>query len=243
MRVTRIYTSQALKEGALIRLAADAGHHVRRVLRLKAGAALVVFNGDGRDFHATVASLEQPEVWLQVASATETEPPPKLNLTLFQGIGKSERMDLALQKAVELGVESLVPLFCERTVVRLSGPRLGRRMEHWRRVVIAACEQSGRSRVPELAPHLQLERLCKNPPPGLKLVLRPGGASTLSQLAPQRRISILTGPEGGLSAAELAAVEAAGFLSVRLGPRVLRTETAPLAAISALQALWGDFRD
>ena len=209
MRIPRIYTSQELQEGALLRLSSEPAHHLHRVLRLQPGADILAFNGDGREFHATISAADQSGLWLQVYAGSEPAAPPKLSLSLLQGIAKGERMDLALQKAVE----------------------------------IAACEQSGRTRIPELSVALSFAHLCEAPPRHLKLVLHPGGAQTLNQLSPERQVALLTGPEGGLSEGELARAEAAGFLPVRLGPRVLRTETAPLAAISALQALWGDFRD
>lgn len=242
MRVPRIYTSTALQEHASIQLPTEAAHRVQRVLRLKPGAEIVVFNGDGRDYRATLTPRAGPGLWLEVHDKTDAVREPSLTLRVLQGIGKSEHMDLALQKAVELGAVEMIPVFCERTVVRLSGPRMGQRMEHWRRVVIAACEQSGRARIPQLAAPRQLLQLCDDPPDGLNLVLHPRGTKSLLQLSRPERVSILTGPEGGLTQAELDAAESAGFLSLRLGPRILRTETAPLAAIAAIQALWGDFR-
>jgi len=243
MRIPRIYTSQPLRENSLLALEPEPARHLCQVLRLKPAAPLHLFDGSGRDFAATIQSADKSGVQVSVQAAGPPEPPPPLTIQLLLGISKGERMDYALQKAVELGVEELVPLFTEHTVVKLDQARMARRLEHWQKIVIGACEQSGRSRLPRLEPPRHLDRQLEQETEVLRLVLDAGGAATLTDLAPPaRRVSLLVGPEGGLSEREVQAAAAAGFTPVRLGPRILRTETAPLAAIAAVQALWGDFR-
>jgi 16S rRNA (uracil1498-N3)-methyltransferase len=243
MRIPRIYTPQRLQTGKGLILEPAAARHLIRVLRLKAGAEVLLFNSDGRDCSANILQADKSGVRLQVGRCTPTAPPPRLEIELLQAVGKGERMDFALQKAVELGVTSIRPLFTERTQVRLHGERLDRRMAHWQQVVISACEQSGRNRLPRLerATHLDSEVLGKDNN-DLRLLLAPIAGRNLAQLAaPRQRVQLLIGPEGGLTEAEMRLAEAEGFIPIRLGPRVLRTETAPLAAIAAIQTLWGDF--
>jgi len=243
MRIPRIYTSQPLRENGRLTLELEPSRHLQQVLRLKPGAALHLFDGSGRDFAARIQALGKAAVEVSVQSAGPPEPPPPLAIRLLLGISKGERMDYALQKAVELGVERLLPLFTEHTVVKLDSARLARRLEHWQKIVVGACEQSGRSRLPGLEPPRDLNRQLEQETEGLRLVLEADATTSLPALAPSGpRVSLLVGPEGGLSERELRAAEAAGFVPVRLGPRILRTETAPLATIAAIQALWGDFR-
>jgi 16S rRNA (uracil1498-N3)-methyltransferase len=243
----RVHTSGPLARGQELTLEAGPGQHLLRVLRLRPGDPVWLFDGSGAEFAgellpATAAAR------VRVLERSRQEPPPALALCLWLGISKGERMDFALQKAVELGVTGLRPVFAGRSVVQLDGARLQRRTEHWQAVIIAACEQSGRCRLPELLPAMPLATALNQPPgePGadLRLVLHPGADTALPRLPPPRRgVELLVGPEGGLAEAELALARERGFRPVRLGPRVLRTETAPLAALAAIQALWGDFRD
>jgi 16S rRNA (uracil1498-N3)-methyltransferase len=179
---------------------------------------------------------------VQLTAVGEPEPPAPLAIHLGLGVSKGERMDFALQKAVELGVSSIAPLFTERSVVRLSGDRLGKREAHWRGVVIAACEQSGRRRLPALHPARSLETWLSQAHPFPLLLHHRGGLPLPSLPPPGASLSLLIGPEGGLADGERSHAEHAGFASVRLGPRILRTETAPLAALAVVQALWGDLR-
>lgn len=252
MRINRIYTAGPLGLGAELDLEPRAARHVVQVLRLGAGDEIVLFGGDGRDYRALISSAARGGgVSARVLDRGEPEPEPPLSITLAIGISKGERMDWVLQKAVELGVSTLIPLFTERSVVRLDAARLDKRMQHWQGIVIAACEQSHRRRLPALVPALRaaawLEQL---PPPASdheaasRLMLDHRSPVAMPSLSPPAggAVSLLVGPEGGLSPQEREAAAARGFRGVRLGPRVMRTETAPLAAIAAIQSLWGDFR-
>lgn len=242
MRIPRIYTSQPLREHSLLALEPEPARHVHQVMRLRSGATLYLFDGSGQDFAATIQSAEKTEVQVSVEDAGPPEPLPPLRIRLLLGISKGERMDYAIQKAVELGVEEIVPLFTEHTVVKLDQPRTARRMDHWQKVIIGACEQSGRSRLPRLEPPRHLDWQLGQETAELRLVLDAGAIRSLPAASPSPRVSLLVGPEGGLSEQELDNARVARFTPVRLGPRILRTETAPLAAIAAIQALWGDFR-
>ncbi|HIP53346.1 MAG TPA: 16S rRNA (uracil(1498)-N(3))-methyltransferase [Chromatiales bacterium] len=242
MRQTRVFTPQSLTTGIRLTLEPEASRHLLQVLRLRTGAEITVFNGDGRDYAARLASVERKAAVLEIGEPSGLEPAPALQIHLGLGISRGERMDFAIQKAVELGVSAITPLFTERSVVRLTGARLEKRRGHWQGVVIGACEQSGRRRLPELhaASHLP-DWLDQGHAGGLLLDHRAGTA--LPQMNPTRdRFTLLVGPEGGLAPVEQEAARRTGFIGVRLGPRVLRTETAPLAALAAIQALWGDFR-
>lgn len=244
----RVYTAQPLTAGARVTLESRPARHLLQVLRLKAGDALVLFNGDGYDYPGLLAVARRDVAEVTLASASgddkpEPEPAPALAIELALGISKGERMDFALQKAVELGVSRLVPLFTGRGLVRLSGDRLARRQQHWEGVVISACEQSGRRRLPEVGGARGLtDWLGEASGPALLLDHRADRG--LDQLAPppEGRIALLVGAEGGLTPAEREAALAAGLTGARLGPRILRSETAPLAAIAAIQILWGDLR-
>lgn len=242
MRIPRIYTPQQLAEGALPTLEPEPSKHLGQVLRLGRGDRLVLFNGDGHDYSGVIESAARAATTVRIERAGEPEPPTMLEITLAIGISKGERMDLALQKAVELGVNALVPVFTERSVVRLRDARLDKRVQHWRGVVIAACEQSGRRRLPGLAEPQRLSDWLDDAPPGA-LLLDHRATQPISSLPPPgRRLTLLVGPEGGLAPEERDGARARGLVGVRLGPRIMRTETAPLAAIAAIQALWGDFR-
>jgi 16S rRNA (uracil1498-N3)-methyltransferase len=245
LRQVRAFARQLLEPGARVRLGPQPSRHLTQVLRLQVGDAVVLFNGDGQDYHGTLvaARREAAEVDLDPTPPGDPEPAPVLEIELALGVSKGERMDFALQKAVELGVSALVPLFTKRGVVRLSGERLARRQQHWEGVVISACEQSGRRRVPVVQRAQALNDWLSDAR-GTALLLDHRAEQGLDQLAAPAggRVSLLIGAEGGLTRAERDAAAVAGLVGVRLGPRILRTETAPLAAIAALQILWGDFR-
>lgn len=243
MRIPRIHTGQPLSPGTTVRLDGPPARRIIQVLRLRPGARLCLFNGDGRDYEARLSACAKHEATAEITAASDTQAAPPVHFVLAQGISKGERMDYALQKAVELGIGGFIPLFTERTVVRLQGERLERRLEHWRSIAIAACEQSGRRRIPSIGPARRLEEWISDSSAGLRLLLHPGAPRTLGDLpAPDGPVHLLIGPEGGLSDGEAGRAEDRGFTPVRLGPRVLRTETAPIAALAAMQMLWGDFR-
>jgi 16S rRNA (uracil1498-N3)-methyltransferase len=242
LRTPRLYVDLPLAPGRELDLPAEAAVHVARVLRLRAGEPVVLFNGDGRDFAARLLVVQRQGVRVAVEGAGEAEADPPLHLHLAVGVSRGERMDFVIQKAVELGVASIRPLFTERSVVRLDSDRLDRRHEHWHGVLVAACEQSGRRRLPRLHEANALADWLPTVA-GTALLLDPRAERSLTELpAPRVEATLLVGPEGGLSAEERARAVRAGFMAVRLGPRILRTETAPLAALAAMQVLWGDLR-
>lgn len=241
MRLPRIFVDGPLIPGQALALPEGASRHLTQVLRLAPGARLWVFNGDGRDYGARLASPARHPVILAVDGPGEEEPSPPLQIRLAVGISKGERMDYTIQKSVELGVSRISPLFTERSVVQLRGERLDRRMAHWQGILIGACEQSGRRRLPGLDAAMAFADWIATTPTGT-LVLDPQADQPLVALSPPEAVvTLLVGPEGGLSPRERRQAQAHGMCPVRLGPRVLRTETAPLAAIAAIQALWGDF--
>ncbi len=240
----RFHVPPVLASGAEVDLPAAAGHHAARVLRLAAGAAVTLFDGTGGEYAGRIVRVDGARVRVAVGSHRAVECEAPVRVTLAQGISSGERMDYTLQKAVELGVAVLQPLATARSVVRLTGDRAERRMEHWRQVVAGACEQCGRNTVPEVraiaAPAAWLAGL--GPVDGVaRLTLAPAAPRRLSALASVSSALLAVGPEGGFDAAERALLARAGFEAVRLGPRVLRTETAALAALAAIHARWGDF--
>lgn len=242
MGTPRVYVDLPLDAGRRILLPAGATQHLLGVLRLAVGAPLVLFNGDGHDYSARLLDRDRRGAQALIEGAGAPEPQPVLRLRLGLGVSKAERFDFALQKAVELGVTEIQPLFTERSVVRLDGERLARRGAHWSGILTAACEQSGRRRLPHLAVALRLADWLGQPQPG-GLLLDPRAEQSLTELpAPTAAVTLLVGPEGGLNEQERNAARHQGFVPVRLGPRILRTETAPLAALAAIQTLWGDFR-
>lgn len=239
MRTPRVYVDQPLAPGELD-LPAQAATHLVLVLRLRAGDPLILFDGQGCDYPGTLLKAGRSVARVRIDAPGPPEEATPLALHLGIGISRGERMDFALQKAVELGVTRLTPLVTERTVVRVEGERRQRRSRHWWGLIISACEQSGRRRLPVLDPVVGLGEWLSEPHPA-PLLLDPRSAQPLTAVPPPAgAVSLLVGPEGGLSDAERAAATAAGFLGVRLGPRILRTETAPLAALAVIQALWGD---
>lgn len=236
----RFHVPAGLSPGAELSLPARAAQHVG-VLRMRLGDAVILFDGSGGEYTCTLARIGKSGVRVRVTSHNDVERESALNITLAQGLSSSDRMDYALQKATELGVSRVQPIATERSVVRVSEERAERKLVHWQNVVIAACEQCGRNRVPEVAPVVTLAALLSAVRgDGLRLLLAPDAELRLRDLQPANTIEVLIGPEGGLTEFERQSAERAGFTPVRLGPRVLRTETAPIAAISTLQAMWGD---
>jgi 16S rRNA (uracil1498-N3)-methyltransferase len=244
MRLTRIFCDSPMSTGLTLDLPAAAAHHVARVLRLRAGAALSLFDGAGQEFHAEIVRIASSSVSVLLGLQAPPRCESPLEITLIQGISRGERMDWTLQKATELGVHAIAPVLTARSVVQLDAKQAEKKRGHWRGVVIGACEQCGRARVPSIATPLALpEHLRRVHEGGLRLVLNPAASASLAGLANlPTKVAVLVGPEGGLEDEELASAETAGFMPVRLGPRVLRTETAAVVALSVLQALWGDLR-
>lgn len=213
------------------------------VLRLTPGDAVTLFDGCGTVHEAVISRCARGKVSVQVRGSHSEDRESPLRITLAQAVSSGERMDYTIQKAVELGVGAIQPLMSERCVVRLSGERAQKRVAHWQAVVISACEQCGRNQVPQVAPVLSLRQWLESAADmGMKLLLDPATGIRLKQLAqPAGVVTVLAGPEGGLNAAEIDDVLRAGFSALCLGPRVLRTETAAVALLAAMQALWGDF--
>jgi len=243
--MTRIHVSGPIEVGGVCTLDARQSHHVLSVLRLKTGDALVLFDGAGGEYAATILRPGKRAVTVTVHEHRLVNRESPLAVTLAQAVSSGERMDYTVQKAVELGVAAIQPLTASRSVVRLTAERADRRASHWRAIVVAACEQCGRNRVPQVAAVVPIERWLAQLPAASdgahRLLLTPRADIRLRELErPRHPITLLAGPEGGLTEDEEAAARRAGFVSAGLGPRVLRTETAAVAALAALQALWGD---
>lgn len=240
MRTIRLYQPGPLTPGQSVALCEDAANHAGKVLRMQAGEALELFNGDGNNYAAVIIEVGKKQLVVDIQSSSENPIESPLKLHLGQGISRGDRMDFAIQKAVELGVSEITPLFTERCGVKLDADRLEKKREQWQKIVISACEQSGRSVVPPVHQPVTLEKWLGQPDNCLKLTLDPWTSATIKQLSPTDRLRLVIGPEGGFSDREVAATTLAGFQPVRLGPRVLRTETAALTAIAALQLQLGD---
>lgn len=243
MRTIRIHVDLPLAIDAELTLPAQAGEHVARVLRLTAGDSLSLFNGDGSDYAATIQVVGKREVVVCVDARQILANESPLPLTLAQGVARGEKMELIVQKATELGVVRIVPLLTERSEVKLDAARAEKRLAHWRAVAASACEQSGRARLPEITSTLSLPTWLGNlaEDGALRLALLPGATRSSRELRFAAAGGVLVvGPEGGLGERDISALTAAGFDALRLGPRILRTETAGLAALAALQALHGD---
>jgi len=242
VRLTRIYVDSPLEPGACITLRGGAASHVTRVLRLRVGQALTLFNGHGGEHVASIDRSQGGEVTVAVGEHRPIERESPLPLTLAQGVSRGERMDLVVQKATELGVSRLVPVLTERSVVRLDARQADRKSNHWRAIAIAACQQCGRNRLPEVTPPAQLREFLRQAAGDRAgLLLSPGAALRIEDVPrPRNGVTVLIGPEGGLSDAEQEDAQAAGFTAVHLGRRVLRTETAAIAALTLLQREFGD---
>jgi 16S rRNA (uracil1498-N3)-methyltransferase len=240
----RIYSAAPLASCGLIVLDAIAARHLREALRLARGDAVVLFDGRGGEYAATVTMVSRERVEAQVGAHLAVDRESPLAITLAQGISRGERMDYTLQKAVELGVQRIVPLATERSTVRLDESRARKRLEHWQGIVRHACEQSGRTALPPVDEIAAVPAFAAVERAALKLMLDPAAAAPLAGLtpamAPPPDICLAIGPEGGFSPGERAVLDAAGFIGARLGPRVLRTETAALVALSVLQSRLGD---
>ncbi len=238
MRIPRVHLPAPLSTGKRLELDKQAARHILAVLRLKPGAPLVIFDGQGRAFKATLEHSTQVSIGQRLNDNTESP----LQIHLLQAISRGERMDHVIQKAVELGVDKITPVLTQRCMVKLKGERATRRLQHWRGIVISACEQCGRNRFPVLREITTLDKALSELSNNLRLVLAPTGRNTLSSLTSPSNgsVTLLIGPEGGLTDKEIQQAGQSGFVSLRMGPRILRTESAAVAALSALQTLWGD---
>jgi 16S rRNA (uracil1498-N3)-methyltransferase len=250
VRLRRVYIEAPLTTGTPVTLKGSAASHLTRVLRLRAGEALTLFNGRGGEYAGTIARAQGGEVTVMVGEHGSAERESPLALTLAQGLSRGERMDLVVQKATELGAARVVPLLTERSVVRLEAQQADRKSNHWRAIAIAACEQSARNRLPEIMSPVGLRDFLRTAAeegqpstarPSLRLLLSPAAKRRLGEIeGPARAVAVLIGPEGGLTHEEQDEAIAAGFQPVRLGPRVLRTETAAIAALALVQQQFGD---
>lgn len=241
MRIPRIFTSAPLACGRIIDLEEAPSRHLSKALRMEAGRELIVFDGQGGEYQAIIHEVGKKvtRVKLLVHDGIERESPLFTHLAI--GISRGDKMDWVLQKATELGINEITPLFCERTEVRLSGIRLDKKQQQWHKILQSCCEQCQRNTVPTLNTAISFEKFINEPPNGLNFVLHHRSEKPLGDYKPPTSCGLLIGPEGGLSIKEIELAQNANFEPLRIGPRVMRTETAPLAALSLLQQLWGDF--
>jgi 16S rRNA (uracil1498-N3)-methyltransferase len=241
MRIPRVFISQPLSSDQVIELDDATCHYLGKVLRMQEGRELHVFNGMGGEYAASILGVTKKSVCIRLGNFCADNRQSPLKLELAIGISRGERMDWVLQKATELGVTRITPLMTERIEVRLSGERLAKKMAHWQQILISACEQSQRYILPELSEPSNVEQWLSQVDAELKFVLHHRDSQGLPAGKSPNSLALLIGPEGGLSEVEITQALAQNFSPLTLGPRVLRTETAPLVAISLVQYLWGDF--
>ncbi len=241
MKTIRIFQTINLQENSTLQLDKFASNHLLKVLRLKNQQAFILFNGDGYEY-PSVLEVSGKTAIAHISARQHTENESALKIHLFQGISKGDRMDFAIQKSVELGATEITPVFCERTVVNLKGERLQKKIEHWQSIVHSACEQCGRNFIPVIHSAVHSSHLFTATTDCTRLILDPTAVHSLKQIDPpvNNQLKLLIGPEGGLSKHEIQLALDSGFINTRLGPRVLRTETAALTTIAAAQVLWGD---
>jgi 16S rRNA (uracil1498-N3)-methyltransferase len=244
MRLNRIHTPGTLVTGNEIALPPAGAYHIVRVLRMREGAPLAVFDGEGHEFRAEIVRVDDESVFVRIGAIVPVTTESPLRITLIQGVSRGERMDWTLQKATELGVAAIAPVLTSRSVVRLDEKQAVKKQQHWLGIVSGACEQCGRARIPQVQQPTALRSYLANVrKEGLRLVLSPSAPGSLAGLTSlPSKVELLIGPEGGLDDEELTSAQKSGFMPVRLGPRVLRTETAGVVALTVLQALWGDLR-
>ncbi|MFL9709267.1 16S rRNA (uracil(1498)-N(3))-methyltransferase [Methylobacillus sp. Pita1] len=243
MIIPRFYHPGALTPGSETALPDNAAIHASKALRMQAGDHAVLFNGDGQNYLGKITSIRKQEVRVDILEAQPCQTESPLKITLAQAISSGDRMDFTIQKAVEMGVSFIQPIASQRSIVKLVGDRAEKRREHWQNVAVSACEQSGRAYIPSVASPIGLpEWLAQKPEADAYITLAPDAPAALAQTSPPgTNICLLIGPEGGLTEHEIGLAAQHGFALVRMGPRILRTETAALAAIASMQALWGDF--
>ena len=246
MKIPRLYYPQNINTGDTTHLTKELTHYLTKVLRLKEGAHIVLFNGQGGEYSATLQNLSKSSSTATIESFTDPQTDPKLPIHLVQGISRGERMQYVIQKAVELGASNLHPVFTEFCEVKLQGDRAEKRLEHWQSIANSACEQCGRTRLMTIHPAIKLTQWMKEniqtKDQHIRLTLDPYAKTPLSSIASQpEETTLLIGPEGGLSQSEIELAKQHGFQGIKLGPRILRTETATAAALSVINLTWGDF--
>lgn len=237
----RIYTPEPLALHSSLSLDSQASTHLVKVLRLKEGALLRLFNGDGCEYLAQITSAGKKNAHVSISEILSDDPKVSFPMHLGQVVSKGDRMDFTIQKATELGITDITPLWSERCDVRLKGERLEKKMDHWQKVAISACEQSGRNQIPIIHPAMNYHDWANSVVADTKLVLHTRDQKPLSEISPPTSVALLVGPEGGITDEEVELCIQQGFTGLTLGPRILRTETAALAALSLFQYLWGDF--
>ena len=245
MSLSRLYIDAALASGGELHLDDEQARYVGRVLRLRVGDTVQVFNGQDGEFDAEILAMSRSAVTLSLGEHRPTNAESPLKVHLVQGISRGERMDFVVQKATELGVKRISPVLTEYGVVKLDEQRAAKRRDHWQKVAASACEQSGRIRPPLIDSPLPLKNWFGEQPKDadIDLLLGPGATTALTAVtAPKTKVCMLIGPEGGFSPVEYEDAAVAGFTAVSLGPRILRTETAAVAAVAIMQSLWGDLR-
>lgn len=241
MRLPHIYLDKILRKDAIYELTNDSAHHVITVLRMRKGQQLILFNGQDGQFTVEIVSAEKNHVEVQVGEYSSINQESALNITLVQGISRGQRIDYAIQKSVEIGVACIVPVITEFCTVHLNNERMLKKYHHWEKIIVGACEQSGRNKIPLLEEVQNIEDWVSRDTNKLKLILHPESGLPLSKLdSPAEQLTLLVGSEGGFSQREYELAQKYGYQGLKLGPRILRTETAALAAISACQTLWGD---
>lgn len=241
MRTIRIFTDCSIANGTEVTLTGSAANHVAKVLRRAVGDDITLFNGDGHEYIGEIKNLDKKTVSVEITDSKHPDRESPLAIHLGQVISRGDRMDYAIQKAVELGVTEITPLFSERCEVKLKGDRLEKKLKHWQQIAISACEQSYRNILPKIHMPIDASDWAQKQHQELKLVLHPHSPIKLSTKEKPKNVCILIGPEGGFSETEIKFIGEKNFESIALGPRVLRTETAPIAALSVLQYEWGDF--
>lgn len=236
---TRIYLAQKLQTGASVILPPEPSHHLAQVLRARVDEQIILFDGQGNSALAELKELSKRQVTVTITDIIREDRESNLNLHLYQAVSRGKKMDLTIQKSVELGVTEITPIISERCGVKLSDDRWEKRQQHWQGVIISACEQSGRAYLPRLNPILDIQAVAQEVK-GPSVTLAPTATTKLKDLQATASLNLLVGPEGGFSADEIKMLEQQGVQSINLGPRILRTETAALVAISIIQNLWGD---
>lgn len=240
MRIPRIFSPQSFNNGEDVQLEAQASHHISRVLRMREGRPLIVFNGEGGQYQATITTLNKKSVTIHLNGFSHENHQSPLKTELAIALSKGDRMEWVIQKATELGIHKIVALHTENAQVKLSPDRAQKKQLQWQQIAISACEQCGRNQIPEVCPIIPINEWLQQCDADKKLVLHHRSSGRLAENKPSS-VALLIGPEGGLSNAEIKQALAYNFEALTLGPRVMRTETAPLAALSVLQYRWGDF--